>query len=958
MQPSDGQPLDPPHLSHSERERLREMLKELEALLAAGKGADQNDRLSRLIDQMRMVIADELRDVVDRAPSAPPRLPHPDASPMPVTGRDSNTTGDVMPGAVVGEGTSVIHGGAAARDILRGEVVIGHVDTLVYGKQTPSEDAPISDVEREYLWWLITVANRIPLGELNLDMASPDRSALDVRLDTIYVPLDIMRTQAALRQRDGFDDRVPVPALDAVLRNRRLVILGDPGSGKTTFLNFLTLCLAGARLYPKRGYLERLTVPRQGRRKAVTWKREVLLPVRIDLRDFVRSIPPDARRGTASMVWSHITTQLAERNLGDFAGRILDLLNRGLCLVLFDGLDEITVAPLRQIVRDAVTDFADRYPRSQFIVACRVLSYTDPAWQLTSFPAVTLAPLSQQSIDTFVEHWYNNLARLGYLSERLAKVKAEELRNATRHLHDLAQNPMLLTVMALVHTYKGTLPRERARLYDDCVKLLLWEWQRTKRLATGGWEPGILDQLQTREERLVNGLCEVAFHAHSTQDQQALAANIPQADVLRILQIYLDGDWGKAQKFCEYIEAQAGLLVSRGRDGRGEQTYAFLHRGFQEFLAGRHLVTDRDFARRVARLATQGDIWHEVLLLAVGHLVYNQQNVHIPLDAISLLCPPAPPSDSAGWRLVWWAAEMLAIVGRPAAEQDEYVGKRIVLQVINQLVALVTGGHLTPIERAQAADVLGWLGDPRPGVCSLEPEMVPISGGPYEIGDEGERCPVSLKPFQMARFPVTNAQFRAFIEDGGYRRSEYWTSAGWEWRKRAGEPGGYAYDPVWGTANRPVVGVTWYEAVAYANWLKKKTGRPYRLPTEAEWERAAAGLEHRRYPFGSRASDDVANAREAGVGQTTAVGIFPHDKTPEGIYDMAGNVWEWCSSLMLGYPYQSEDGREDLTAPGPRVLRGGAYDSLRQNIHCTQRRPGEPQARVQLIGFRLVRDEQ
>jgi formylglycine-generating enzyme required for sulfatase activity len=270
-------------------------------------------------------------------------------------------------------------------------------------------------------------------------------------------------------------------------------------------------------------------------------------------------------------------------------------------------------------------------------------------------------------------------------------------------------------------------------------------------------------------------------------------------------------------------------------------------------------------------------------------------------------------------------------------------------------VALVEGGHLTPAERAQAADVLGLLGDRRPGVADF-PRLVPFVGGPFQMGAGGNAHQVDLGPFKLARYPVTNAQFRAFVEDGGYTRKKYWTAAGWEWRSRANQTHGLLDDPYYGIDNRPVVGITWYEAVAYANWLAAKSGTPYRLPTEAEWERAAAGTEGRRYPFGRRAHDQIANARDAGIGQTTAVGVFPGDQTPEGLFDMAGNVWEWCSSLGEPLPYRADDGRENLDGSASRILRGGSFDSPRKAMHSTERRPVDPHAVVSLIGFRVAAD--
>lgn len=937
-----------------DREQLLKTLEQLEPLLDAALSegdAATIDRLIRMITKLRAALG---KPDNGQAAGAPP------------AGRrdDVRITGDVAPGAAVGD-AQVIANQIVGRDrveVTPGAIYIQHLDRLTADTLQELElgaaGGPSSTAERTYLLRLLSAARRVPLGQLELHALGTQDQVPEIRLDSIYVPLDTTLTQPAVGNNQG-GARVAVQVLSAVISHRRLVVLGDPGSGKTTFVNYLTLCLAHACLDPASRVLDRLSVAGINGQKAAKWKYGALLPVRIDLREFAQQIPGEAKKGTCDLVWKHIAGQLAAANISEFASPLKKALQDGKCLVMFDGLDEISDASKRRIVRDSVTDFADTYQGSRFIVTCRVLSYVDPAWQLTSFPAVTLAPLCQSSIDCFIDGWYQTLARLNAIDGQRAKAKAAELRAAALDLHDLAQNPMLLTVMAVVHTYKGTLPRERARLYRDCVELLLWNWQRHKQLTPDTWELGIFHELDTREERLVNGLFEVAFQAHQSQGAGVGPANIAETDVVKTLRRYLDGDWNKAQRFCEYVEKQAGLLIGKGKDQTGERMYAFPHRGFQEFLAARHLVSGWDFSRRLVELAEKGDVWHEVLLLAVGHLVFNQQEITRPLDAINLLCKLEPPTTDSGWRSVWWAAEMLHIVGRAVAEQDEHMGKALVPRLLAQLVMLVSGGHLTAIERAQAGDVLGMLGDPRPGVCTVAPDMVLIPGGQVEIGPDAERHAIALKPYALSRYPITNVQFRVFVEDGGYFKREYWTARGWQWREKTGQRRGLIEDPVWGIDNRPVVAVTWHEAVAYTRWLASRTGRPFRLPTEAEWERAASGTERRKYPWGSRTSDDTANHRETGIGQTSAVGIFHQDCTPEGVYDMGGNVWEWCSSLDKGYPYKAADGREDLEAAGPRILRGGAFDNPRTGsmLHCSHRRPAEPHARVALIGFRVALSE-
>lgn len=941
-------------------EVLQGVLKRLEGLREASNGDAGN--LDEIIADLRKEIQrgeSRLSGTAEANPSdavkdAPP------ASSKRIERDSIDVTGDVKPGGVVGDGevraeniagNNVVHNKGV--HIERAEKVYVSQDGK-HGKGPKRAPDDERDLEKTYLLWLRESASRIPLGKLDSQMGMAGQDTPNIRLDDVYVPLNIMRTQDST---DDPDSRVPVPLLRSVNLVQRLVILGDPGSGKSSFLNFITLALVGARMEPKKkqAYFDLISAEPEGGKRAVNWKRGALLPVRIELREFVDDIPTGEKRGTANLVWQHIVKRLKDHKLEGFAPEIERALEKGKALVMFDGLDEVAEQKQRRIVRDAVTDFAQRYPASRLLVTCRVLSYIDPDWQLGSFSSVTLAPLSRASIDLFIGRWYQALVRLGHIDASRARIKTQQLRAATTYLNDLARNPMLLTVMSVVHFHKGTLHRERARLYNDCVNLLLWEWQRTKQVGPDEWERGIVEELETREDRLMNGLCEVAYQAHNAQDKQKSMVNIPEAEVLRVLRRYLDNDWEKAERFCQYVEKRAGLLIGKGHDSNDEAMYAFPHRGFQEFMAACHVALDRDFDRSVARLACKGDIWREVLLLAVGHMVYNNRDIYRPLNAINALCKPQPPTNPASWRSVWWAGEMLTIVGRTAAEADDFLGKDLVPRVIQQLVQLVEKGHLTPVERAQAADALGILGDPRRGVISVEPVLIDLPGGPFKMGGDAEPHPVTLKPFKLARYTVTNEQFQRFVEEG-YEKDRFWTTAGLTWRRRNGQRSTYRRDQSAGIPNRPVVSVTWYEAMAYANWLAAKTKKKYRLPTEAEWERAAAGLEGRLYPFANRASDDMVNTREAGVGETAAVGTFPTDRTPEGINDMGGNVWEWCSSLGKKYPYNARDGRENPQAGGARILRGGAYDNSRSEIHSTQRRPVEPHARVPLIGFRLACD--
>ncbi|MBK6770137.1 MAG: SUMF1/EgtB/PvdO family nonheme iron enzyme [Ardenticatenales bacterium] len=168
-------------------------------------------------------------------------------------------------------------------------------------------------------------------------------------------------------------------------------------------------------------------------------------------------------------------------------------------------------------------------------------------------------------------------------------------------------------------------------------------------------------------------------------------------------------------------------------------------------------------------------------------------------------------------------------------------------------------------------------------------------------------------------------------------------------------------------ASQPVVGVCWYEARAYCGWLAAQTGLAVRLPTEVEWEAAAGGTDGRRYPWGEEWDRLRANTYEAWVKQTSPVGAFPDGDTPESVADLAGNVYQWSSSLFgagaaddevpeYGYPYEAADGREDAeTGPSVRrVLRGGGWYADSTPSRAAYRYHCVPDARSDTFGLRVL----
>lgn len=244
-------------------------------------------------------------------------------------------------------------------------------------------------------------------------------------------------------------------------------------------------------------------------------------------------------------------------------------------------------------------------------------------------------------------------------------------------------------------------------------------------------------------------------------------------------------------------------------------------------------------------------------------------------------------------------------------------------------------------------------------------ELVRVPAGEFLIGsdqhddetydDERPRHRIALPEFLIGKYPITVRQFEVFVAKAGY----------------AMPPAKYAQ-----VHNHPVRHINWFDALAFCEWASRVTRHVVRLPSEAEWEKAARGTDGRLWPWGNtEPKADLGNFRmfrtiwtrqfpKPGPDQSVR-GISRHDSTPVGKYsptsdspygccDMSGNVWQWTNSLYRPYPYRAEDGRETSADLGMRVVRGGSFLSQRKRARCTSRLRQPPSNRVAPdIGFRI-----
>ncbi len=222
---------------------------------------------------------------------------------------------------------------------------------------------------------------------------------------------------------------------------------------------------------------------------------------------------------------------------------------------------------------------------------------------------------------------------------------------------------------------------------------------------------------------------------------------------------------------------------------------------------------------------------------------------------------------------------------------------------------------------------------------------VEIPEGSFIYGEKNEAITLHIDAFEIACYPITNAQYQCFIDDGGYDDERWWSDL------KKPVPGKSS----WPQTNRPRTNVDWFEATAFCRWLSLRLGEAISLPTEQQWEKAARGEKGLKYPWGDSYQNGYTNVDEsqhsgAVLKETTAVGVYPRDQSPYGVRDLCGNVMEWCINL-----YDESDSKPN-TGEELHGLRGGSWFHGPEFARAARRNKSVPLFdRYDLMGFRLVR---
>jgi formylglycine-generating enzyme required for sulfatase activity len=799
---------------------------------------------------------------------------------------------------------------------------------------------------------------------------------------------------------------------ETIAASPRLVLLGEPGSGKSTALRYLALTLACAGLDEAFDLAARLdgweSLGAQGR----------LLPIFLPLLPLAKRFAGSPRRrGTAADLWNELAAHLEPKGAQEgLAAAVHEELEAGRVLLLLDGLDEVAGANSRRQVIETVQAFAAEYHRCRIVVACRVRAYEgahNAAWQLPGWPTATLADWTQGQMTHFISAWYHAAAAASRMADARRDERIAALQRAVTTRDDLAGlgvRPLLLTIMALVHLNDGRLPEERVALYSRCIDILLAQWEIAGKDETAyGTLMDYIGLPDTDVKTLRPLLSRAAYLAHEAGTPGDLG-RLQRAELRElVMQALADrkhpNPYEGAARFLEYTDVRAGLLQASDAG----DAYAFPHQTFQEYLAGLELVSGVDFAQRIMA-RREDDRWRVPIFLGIGHTV-SEGVLAAAYQLLSRLLHTAGRQEDRRQRDLVLAAELAADVGWDRLERGGAEFSALRRDLALALVQVVEGRALAAAERVRAGVLLGDLGDLRPGVCILPPAIIELPARRFMIGstpEEAERAgeayeqyylargdkdtakrardlpqdeindqAVTIAPFAIGRYPVTNAQYALFIAADGYDSAQpWWDDAGrawlargdaateglerWQRRTRKNRPE-YWSNELFGAArpNHPVVGISWYEATAFCRWLTLhlNDGFMYRLPSEAEWEYAARGTGRRTYPWGGEPPDAERANYDQAHQATTAVGCFLAGTTPDGIFDLAGNVWEWTRSVYQPYPYDPVDGRESAAEPDKKrfTLRGGSWLDHPLALRAVYRLLGSPDLFRGSVGFRLAR---
>ena len=793
---------------------------------------------------------------------------------------------------------------------------------------------------------------------------------------------------------DQVRDILETLELDTLLaRTRRVFVRGEAGSGKTTTLRYVAWALTCALRAREAGD--------EDAARRLGFEPPFPVPMLVELRNFwieLRDLTLKELRNTdASTLQSYLERITADHGGSSWLARAS---RTGRVAFLLDGLDEIADDTVRGRAIEIILSFLDKNADNVFVLSSRPEGFTDEdEARLTDKGRLTrtdVRPLDDTLRRAFVSRYFEAIVQPVSEAKGITADFERRLARCDPEVGTLARTPVLLTAMAVVHQGGGGLPEKRAALCDQCVDLLADAWDLRR--------PGdrdVAEQL-ARHVPVTTGDrgAQVSsdeklrlFRRLAWKMQETGRLDLPEGDALAVVRDALpkiagDADEKDRQRsILTHLAHRSGLVEERGG------TYRFRHRLFQQFLAARRLTFEGgiDAVSPAEILADHlaHPTWREVTRLFMTFYAGTSPDAArehlrdiLRLARTSCAFDAEAPDDHHVRR-----SECLVTLARTLNDLTAYdeLARDLRTEIDGVLADLMVPFEdrkqlTSPEARFAVAEFFGRLpgGDPR---LIEDKRWVTVPEGEFFRGTEGNDewlgtpagC-VFVSEFEIQRWAVTVGEFREFVDAGkdGWFDDELWCDD-----RGALESRDEDHAPLWWAeqihepSNVPVMGVSWFAARAYCRWRtrQRSDNKIVRLPTEAEWEKAARGgfelspghentKPRRRYPWGN---DDQGLADRCSSAETEpygikSVGCFPSGHGPYGCHDQAGNVWEWCADTHSRRYAAAEErnprsSSDDAVA---RVLRGGSHWLDPQFLRVSCRNGLHPGNRFVSVGFRCV----
>ena len=799
-----------------------------------------------------------------------------------------------------------------------------------FGLTLPTERLPERSASREELGQYRDELRKV-LGTMELGGFTVMGQQEKVPIEKLWVP---SYTRA---ERAGLPESSAELLSQAIDRHRRLLIVAEAGYGKTTFLR-----RAGYALLRQDDESETVRFKFRG------------TPFWVPLKRLERHIEASQREGGAGITqWDDVRWMahfLAGTEEAGRCGLSRDYFQRELAsnenaVVFLDGFDEIALGKR--------ADFRKMIETAAGTLACRIVVSTRPEVRVQSmvnqgpifrgFSEVPLLPMRGEEIAAFIRLWCGTVQT----DSKKAHDQEELLRMAVVRpgIRDMADNPLMLTAMAVLTANGQALPESRAKLFEAIVNWLI----QVRPLPESG------------EEVTKDHLSYLALGMIERESSNPYEVSLGEAVTLLQDNFVRVGSMSQetaARRFLEAV-AQTGLVNL----GNSDKSLRFWHRYLQEYLAANCLRGDSDARAKFLKKALAERRSPEVFRLVVGLMGDSKPDL---CGMLAELLHPVTTSDleAQAYALGLIGSALADLRSTGLTESVPFARKvsadwemlRSKVLAIFDFERWVEVAGIALETRVKAAEALGQGGDPRLCLPGEEGYWVRVSGGsvwtgaqkvkkgemdydPEAEGDEKLEDPQPRRfgSFRLGKYPVTVYEYEEYLRGSGRQ-----ADAAMNIEEQSRYP------------NRPLVSVTHGEATRYCEWISANGGvGEVRLPTEWEWEYAARGRgsKPRRYAWGDEPKPDgtVANFDFPGSpNRLTAVGLFPRGSTPgeteaERIHDLAGNVFEWTGSH-----YDSSRDRYSL--------RGGCFDDLAWYLRAARRYHGEPGYRSNSIGFRCLRE--